>query len=433
MTKVATGPREPNGLRTFLGREAVKYPQLEVHKGVGDRDAPWCLLAGDVPFPAAVLSDSRMQHNLAWMQSFVRAYGVSLAPHGKTTMAPQLFQRQIDAGAWGITVATSHQARVAAAHGIRNILIANQIVGPANIAAITELLTIPDLYLCCIVDSVAGANLLGEGCRNRGVTLDVLIELGPERGQSGFRTGVRDEDALDEVLSAIGKWHGDLRLAGIEFYEGVLTAEDEIRRFVRRAVETTSRLLADGRFARRPVYLSGAGSAWYDIVAEETEIIAKSNEVQVVLRPGCYISHDDGLYRAAQESVLKRNEVAPRMGEALLSALQIWAVVQSIPDAGVAVIAMGKRDVAFDAGLPRPDTCFRAGRDQVPQSTPKHWHVTGLMDQHAYLSFLPGDDIAVGDVIVFDISHPCLTFDKWRRMLVVDDDFCCIEIVETFF
>jgi D-serine dehydratase len=401
---------------------------VKLHKGIGrDETARWNLLAGDVPFPAAVLDAGRMQHNLYWMRSFIDAYGLSLAPHGKTTMAPKLFQRQIDAGAWGITVATSQQAQVAAAHGIRKILIANQIVGDANIAAIVELLAISDLRLICIVDSAAGAAMLGEACCAAGVALDVLIELAPEPDQSGFRTGVRDAAGLADVLDAITHWQGCLNLAGVEFYEGVLSDEAEVQRFIRRAVTITRDLLAAGRITRTPAILSGAGSAWYDVVAEETAELAKRGDVEVVLRPGCYISHDDGLYRIAQEQILKRNPVAPTFGDALLPALRVWAVVQSVPDSARAVIAMGKRDVAFDAGLPRPATLFRKSRDRRPVDAPAHWAVTGLMDQHAYLAITPGDDIAV------DISHPCLTFDKWRRLLVVDDDFTCVEVIETFF
>lgn len=407
---------------------------VKLHKGTGrDQTARWNLLAGDVSFPAAVLDAGRMQHNMDWMRSFIAAYGLSLAPHGKTTMAPKLFQRQIDAGAWGITVATSQQAQVAAAHGIRKILIANQIVGDANIAAIVELLAIPELRLICIVDSAAGAALLGEACRAAGVSLDVLIELAPEPDQSGFRTGVRDAAGLAEVLDAIADWQGHLDLTGVEFYEGVLSDEAEVRRFIRRAVAITRDLLAAGRIVRTPAILSGAGSAWYDVVAEETAELAKRGDVEVVLRPGCYISHDDGLYRIAQEQILKRNPVAPTFGDALLPALRVWAVVQSVPDPARAVVAMGKRDVAFDAGLPRPATLFRKSRDRRPVDAPAHWAVTGLMDQHAYLAITPGDDIAVGDIIAFDISHPCLTFDKWRRLLVVDDDFTCVEVIETFF
>jgi D-serine dehydratase len=412
----------------------VDDQKLELHKGIGVVDAdPWNLLRGDVSFPAAVLNERRMQHNLDWMRSFIHAYGVSLAPHGKTTMAPKLFQRQIAHGAWGITVATSQQAQVAAAHGVRRILIANQIVGKANVAAVVGLLAIPDQHLICIVDSAAGVALLGEGCRAAGVVLDVLIELAPEPDQPGYRAGVRDEAGLAEVLAALDEWRDHLRLGGVEFYEGVLPDEAHVRRFVRRAVEVTKRLIADNRIDRTPAILSGAGSAWYDIVADETASMAKAGEVEVVLRPGCYISHDDGLYRVAQEAILKRNAVAPTFGEALLPALRIWAVVQSIPDPTRAIIAMGKRDVAFDAGLPRPATLFRPERDDRPAEAPVHWEVTGLMDQHAYLTIAPGDDIAVGDVIAFDISHPCLTFDKWRKILVVDDDFTVIDVVETFF
>ncbi|MGF7154862.1 amino acid deaminase [Novosphingobium gossypii] len=408
----------------------------DYHKGVGLGDfRDWNLLRGDVPFPAAVLRESRIRHNLDWMRGFMDAYGMALAPHGKTTMAPALFRRQLDAGAWGITVATSQQAKVAAAAGAERILIANQVVGTANVAALADLLEQhgPALRLLCLVDSAASVALLGETCRARGVVLDVLVELAPAPDQPGLRAGVRDDAGLERVLAALAQWPDALRLAGVEFYEGVLPDEGEIRRFVRRAVETTERLIGTGAIASAPAILSGAGSAWYDIVAEETAELARSGAAEVVLRPGCYISHDDGIYREAQARILQRNPVAPTMGTALKPALQVWAVVQSIPDTGRALVAMGKRDVAFDAGMPRPATVFRADRDAAPQEVPQGWEVTGMMDQHAYLTFTPGDDIAVGDVIAFEISHPCLTFDKWRRILVVDDAQTCVEVVETFF
>jgi D-serine dehydratase len=405
----------------------------ELNKGVGQGGSGWDLLAGDVPLPAAVLSEPDMAHNLAWMRAFIHSYGLALAPHGKTTMAPALFRRQLDAGAWGITVATSQQARVAAAHGVARILIANQVVGAANLAEVADMAARPDLDLLCLVDSAAGVDQLGAACRARGATLDVLVELAPERDQPGLRCGVRDEAGLAAVLDALARWPDALRLAGVEFYEGVLPDAAEVRRFVRRAVATVARLVAAGQVGRTPAILTGAGSAWYDVVAEESEALARDGMVQVVLRPGCYISHDDGLYRVAQDAILRRNPVAPGLGAPLQPALRIWAAVQSIPDPARAVVAMGKRDVAFDAGLPRPATLFRAGRDAAPGVAPSHWEVTGLMDQHAYLAITPGDDVAVGDVIAFDISHPCLTFDKWRRLLVTDDAHRVVEVIETFF
>src|ERR1700741_5219231 len=75
----------------------------------------WNLLREDLSLPAAVLYQDRLTHNLNWMRDFIAAYGLRLAPHGKTTMAPRLFEMQLQAGAWGITLATAQQTLVAGA------------------------------------------------------------------------------------------------------------------------------------------------------------------------------------------------------------------------------------------------------------------------------------------------------------------------------
>ncbi|MNO06898.1 hypothetical protein D3C81_2288790 [compost metagenome] len=56
-----------------------------------------------------------------------------------------------------------------------------------------------------------------------------------------------------------------------------------------------------------------------------------------------------------------------------------------------------------------------------------------MMDQHAFMQIGDGDDIQVGDMIAFDISHPCLTFDKWRQVLLVDEQYRVTDVAETFF
>jgi len=93
---------------------------------------------------------------------------------------------------------------------------------------------------------------------------------------------------------------------------------------------------------------------------------------------------------------------------------------------------MGKRDGAFDAGLPIPALHYRPGTG-APNEAPGHWVMTKMMDQHAYLSIAAGDDLRVGDMIGFDICHPCLTFDKWRTLPIVDDQYQVVDIVQTFF
>ncbi|HEY5212628.1 MAG TPA: amino acid deaminase [Acidobacteriaceae bacterium] len=388
----------------------------------------WNLLREDLSLPSAVLYEDRLLHNLNWMQQFITAYGLKLAPHGKTTMAPLLFDLQLQAGAWGITLATAHQTLIAYTHGVRRVLMANQLIGKENMAIIGRLLCDPDFEYYCLVDSSAQIDQLGAFYSKRGQRLRVLLEL----GVTGGRAGVRDEAQLQSVLAALSRWSDSIALCGVEMYEGVLDNEVSIRAFLQHAVAVTRRLAADKRFDREPILLSGAGSAWYDVVAEVFSAANFGDSVEIVLRPGCYLTHDIGAYREAQTKILERNPIAQQMSSSLLPALQVWAYVQSVPEPEKAIVAMGKRDAAFDAGLPVPALRFRPG-DVAPRAAPQHWVVTKMMDQHTYLQIATQDDLRVGDMIGFDISHPCLTFDKWRTLPVLNTQYDVVDIVDTFF
>jgi D-serine dehydratase len=388
----------------------------------------WNLLREDLTLPAAVLYRDRLDHNLKWMQRFIDAYGVRLAPHGKTTMAPRLFQMQLDGGAWGITLATAHQTMVAHAHGVKRVLMANELVGKQNMRMIADLLADPEFEFYCLVDSAGGVDQLGAFFRERGQRLRVLVEL----GVLGGRCGVRDDEQLQAVLDAIARSNGVLELCGVELYEGVLKDEENIRAFMQRACEVTKRLSSEGRFARTPALISGAGSAWYDVVAEEFSAAKFGDGVEIVLRPGCYLTHDVGNYETQQQRILASNPIAHKMRSGLLPALHIWAYVQSIPEPELAVVTMGRRDAAFDSGLPTPALHFRPGNSE-PGDTPSHWETTKLMDQHGYVKIAPGDDIRVGDMIGFNISHPCLTFDKWRVLSIVDGQYNVVDVIKTYF
>lgn len=313
-----------------------------LNKGIGTLPAPmssddihrlsWNLLQEHLSLPAAVLYEDRLAHNLAWMQRFVNEYGVRLAPHGKTTMAPKLFARQLEWGAWGITLATPHQTMVAYHHGVRRVLMANQLVGRQNMRVISDLLDDASFAFYCLIDSAELVDQLGCFFTERKQTLNVLLELGP----AGGRTGVRDDEQQLAVLEAIQRWPGSIRLSGIEVYEGVLKEEAEVRLFLQRALQCARELAQRGLFnpgsVHQPVILTGAGSAWYDVVAEEFARADIGMPLEVVLRPGCYLTHDAGIYRAAQAQVLMRNPVASRMRGELLPALQLWAYVQSVPE-----------------------------------------------------------------------------------------------------
>lgn len=412
----------------FHPEPAGKGLGADAHTAEAIAAAGWSVLDGDVSLPVAVLRDSALRHNLDWMARFIAAYGVDLAPHGKTTMSPELFAMQLEAGAWGITLATAPQVRDAYRHGVRRVLMANQLVDRANMAIVADLLRDPAFEFCCLVDSAANVDALGAFFAAQGRRLRVLLEV----GVTGGRTGVRDDAQVAAVVDAVRRWPQSLALVGVETYEGVLKDEAGVRTLLRRTVDVLQSLRAQDAFAEPRILLSGAGSAWYDVVAEEFADAARDDAVQALLRPGCYLTHDVGAYREAATRIHASNPVAREMAEGLQPALQLWACVQSRPEATRAIVGLGKRDAAFDAGLPTPALRYREG-DAAPTPVPAHWRLDAIMDQHAFLHVDADDDVQVGDLLCFDISHPCLTFDKWRHLLRVDDDGRVTGLVHTYF
>lgn len=107
--------------------------------------------------------------------------------------------------------------------------------------------------------------------------------------------------------------------------------------------------------------LTGAGTVWYDVVCNIWLAAKKPARCRIVIRPGCYITHDRGIYDIAQKALVARDPIACDLGGDLTSALELMAMVQSVPEADRAVVNFGKRDCAFDAGLPQPVARYRNG------------------------------------------------------------------------
>jgi D-serine dehydratase len=145
------------------------------------------------------------------------------------------------------------------------------------------------------------------------------------------------------------------------------------------------------------------------------------------------LTHDVGVYLNAEKRIQASNPVAREMGRSLLPALQLWAYVQAVPEPNRAIIALGKRDAAFDAGMPITSLHYRPGSSQAPEFAPSDWKITAMMDQHAFMTIPTGANLQVGDMLAFDISHPCLTFDKWRQVLMVDEQYQVTGAVQTLF
>ncbi|MER6731586.1 amino acid deaminase [Streptomyces puniciscabiei] len=380
--------------------------------------------SGGFTTPLLVLSAERLAHNLALMETYAARHGLAFAPHGKTSMAPQLFQRQIEHGAWGITLAVPHQVRVARAFGVQRVFLANELVdAPALRWIAAELAADPDFRLVCYVDSVRGVELMDAALAGSARPVDVVVELG---AGEGARTGVRTEAEALAVAGAVGRTR-TLRLVGVAGYEGEVPQADpeRVRSYLRRLVALAAGLDRAGHLKdAEEIVVSAGGSAWFDAVADVFEEIPElSLPVLKLLRSGAYVSHDDGHYRR-----LTPFTRVPEEG-VLEPAFRLWAQVVARPTPEQAFANAGKRDAAYDLDLPTAQVVRRNGAER-----PAHGiTVTGLSDQHAWLRTEPGADVEVGDWIGFGLSHPCTSFDKWQLIPVAEADGTVVEYIRTFF
>lgn len=353
--------------------------------------------------PLCTLDVAALEHNVGVMARWCEAHGVELAPHGKTHMSPQLFAAQAAAGACAVTVATTSQARVYRAFGATPVIIANEVVDEPGLRWLaSELDADPSFEALCWVDSVRGVELMTAALASAGRPLDVCVEV----GMAGGRTGCRTDADVDDVVRAVSE-SDRLRLVGVAGYEAA-TAGD-VRGYLEWLRATTLRLA--GRFESDRVIVSAGGSSYFDVVAEVLTDWPSALSVRTVLRSGCYLTHDDGLY--ARTSPL-RGELRP--------ALTVWGRVVSRPEPDLALVTLGRRDVSFDADLPTPRGLAASVCER-------------LNDQHAYLRLgaVDRDGAEVGAWLGFGVSHPCTVFDKWQLIPLLDGDHRVVDLVRTFF
>jgi D-serine dehydratase len=391
--------------------------------GAGLAAARPALREAGVGYPLLTLRESALAGNLAAMAAWSAKAGVALAPHGKTAMSPELAARQLAYGAWGITVASIGQLQTYRAFGFPRLLLANELVDEGGIAWLAaELAADPGFEAYCYVDSADGVAILDQQLRRQpaGRRLPVLVEIGHADGRTGCRT---DGQALDVAKAAQAT--GTLAVAGVAGYEGTLAGgEDEVAAFCRRLralAPVIAEALDEVAAPAGPPIVTAGGSAFFDVAARELTA-GDDGSVQVILRSGAYLTHDHGFYGAVSPAG-RGVPGAP----ALTPALELWTQVLSRPEPGLALLGAGRRDVGFDKGLPVPVRV--AGRECGTAG----WQVTELNDQHAYLRLDADAALGPGDVVVLGISHPCTTLDRWRALVVLDDDDHVIDVVHLFF
>ena len=347
-----TGMRDPTQ-GTRIDWHAKGFPALVAPISSRDEVAAqgWNLFDGRFLLPTMVLHEAALAHNIRLIADYCTAMGISLAPHGKTTMAPAIFERQLAAGAWAMTLATPWQARVAAMSGVPRIVIANEVVDDAGIAWLGSTLDGDQPEVYCWVDSIAGVDLLDRGLGSHERRLPVCIEVGIPDGRAGVRT-------LDQALGVARRVSASssLRLAGVSCFEGVAQGTDPAERDgVVRALIDVVRAVGrsiDAEVAAgggTEIILTGGGSQYLDLVVDGLRApLGTQLPVRVVLRSGCTVSHDDGGY----DLVSPFGSVRAGSGPRLRSALRVWAPVLSVPEPGRAIAGAGKRDLPHDGALP---------------------------------------------------------------------------------
>ncbi|WOH18633.1 alanine racemase [Paenarthrobacter sp. GOM3] len=390
----------------------------------------------DLQTPLLTLDADALTANADRLANWCAEMGVLLAPHGKTTMSPQLWAEQLNRGAWGITLANFAQLRVARAFGLRNLQLANSLTDPRAI----EWVASQDSTILSWIDSLGTVDIINRTLAGSDAVLEVLVELGAHGG----RTGARGVDAATDVARAISA-SPNLRLVGVSGYEGSLahTADDAglaaVRGYLAQMRLLHERLLDEGLYGSSDVILTAGGSAYFDdVVSVLSPCIndgssSEEKRVDLMIRSGAYIIHDDGFYRGI--SPFSRDGDQP-----FTAGMHGWARVVSQTEPGLAILDAGKRDLPFDEGLPEPQLIGPALGDAMTPLVGAE--ITSVNDQHSFMTYdAATTTVRPGDVVRLGLSHPCTAFDKWTVIPVLagaasansTGEQTVVDLIHTFF
>jgi len=314
-----------------------------------------------------------MEANIQKMASFMKERGKEWRPHQKCHKTPAIAWKQIEAGAHGITVAKVSEAEVFAAAGIKNILIANMIVGRPKLEKVAVLSKNTNLIVGC--DHFVQAEMLSQVCQEYGVTCGVLIEVDIGLNRVGIRPG-RDTLDLAKAIDALP----NVKLEGIMGYEGHLLLEEDAQEKIDKINESVGLLthcrdlLIENGLCCDIVSAGGTGS--YQI----TSNIDSVTELQA----------GGGIF--ADPFYQNKCNV-----EGLGYALSVIATVVSRPSLPKAVLDSGRKTINPDICLPVPKKYTDA-------------EVVRMSAEHCELELGPeSQELTIGDKVELTVGYADFT------------------------
>jgi D-serine deaminase-like pyridoxal phosphate-dependent protein len=282
----------------------------------------------DLDTPALLVDLDVLERNIATMARYFRAAGVNWRPHTKGQKVPALAHKELDAGAIGITCAKLAEAEVMAAAGIKNILIANQVVGVTKIPRLIGLLGQADVIVA--VDSVENAEALSAGAAARARTLGVLVEL----DLGAHRAGVDPGEPALLLARKVSELPG-LRYRGLMGWESHCCPIPDPAEKKRACEEAVSRLVSTAEQCRKAGLptdiVSCGGTATFQFTAHVpgvTEIQAGGGVFGDVLYESWGVAHP--------------------------FALSVLSTVTSRPTPTRVVVDAGRKTMSADLAVPRP-------------------------------------------------------------------------------
>lgn len=381
----------------------------------------------------AIYDDSR-----AAMFDVCAEFGIGIAPHAKTPMAPALARNFVEQGAWGTSVADLRQAGVMLRYGLRRLLIANEIGGLNAIKRLAQLLSVyRDAEIHLFVDSVEFVQSLAAiwAVDKHLPTIHLLLEVGCGRG------GVQTQGEIEALLSCLGKVDEPrLQVSGVAAYEGTTNRpnEDELQNALCDLFDRVgSALRAVREFVGpdKPLLLSAGGSSLFDyVIVHCVPMTKRDGNTMLLLRNGACFFSDHGPIRDRLQALASRKllgEAASlRIAKSFRPALRLWAEVLSTHSDGTVICGLGLRDAAHDQGLPVPFYLWREGRRAADING--SGNLTKLNDQHAFVQ-IPGVEVQIGDVVEFGVRHPCTTIDKHDLIYGIGENEKIQTVFRTFF